>query len=151
MQHILMHCLLCKSKEAFTEGLWSNSRCYLKHFPCLLPFQLRLQNFILLQFLEVLLVQVFQMSSCTSMSQYDPITSLMHWFKCTIFDVRHCNRFLKFLIFLTETPMWVPSHAKILGLYSHHGSTSFQKTILKSAIHEKNQEINVFPDMKGPE
>ena len=54
-------------------------------------------------------------------------------------------------IFLTETPMWVPSHAKILGLYSHHGSTSFQKSISKAAIHEKNQEINVFPDMKGPE
>ena len=98
MQHILMHCLLCKNMEAFIEGLWSNSRCYLKHFPCLLPFQLRLQNFILLQSLEVLLGQVFQMSPCTSMLQYDPITSLVHCFKCTIFDVRHRNMFLKFHI-----------------------------------------------------
>ena len=143
-------CLLCKNKEAFIEGLWSNSRCYLKHFPCLLPFQPRLHNFILLQFLEVLLGQVFQVSSCTSMSQYDPVTSLVHWFKCTIFDVRHCNMFLKFHI-PDRDPNVGAITCQNLGLYSHHGSTSFQKSVLKAAIHEKNQEKNVFPDMKGPE
>ena len=54
-------------------------------------------------------------------------------------------------IFRTETPMWVPSHAKIFGLYSHHGSTSFQKLILKAAIHEKKKQKNKgVPRHEGP-
>ena len=135
-----MHCLLCKNKEAFIEGLWSNSRCYLKHFPCLLPFQL-LRYFLDRYFRCLLAPACCRMTLspllCIGLSAPSLMSGIVKGFSS--------------FIFLTETPMWVPSHAKILGLYSHHGSTSFQKSILKAAIHEKNQEINVFPDMKGPE
>ena len=35
-------------------------------------------------------------------------------------------------MFLTETPICVPSHASIFRVYLHQGSTSFQKSIWKS-------------------
>ena len=48
------------------------------------------------------------------------------------------------LMFLTDTPICVPSQASSLGVYLHHGSTSFWKSIWKPLSHPKHQLINVF-------
>ena len=51
---------------------------------------------------------------------------------------------LSSFIFLSDTPMCVPSQAKISRLYEHQGSTSFLKSILNAANHPKNQHMNVL-------
>ena len=146
-----MHCLLCKNKETFMEGLWSNSRCYLQHFPCFLPFPSSgCRNSFCFSFLRYFLDRYFRCllaPACHSMT-LSPLLCIGLSASSLMSGI--VTGFSSF-IFLTETSMWVPSHAKIFGLYSHHGSTSFRKSILKAAIHEKYQEINVFPDMKRPE
>lgn len=52
---------------------------------------------------------------------------------------------------LDDTPMCVPSQARILGLCLHQGSTSFLKSISILAIHANIQLTNVFMFMNGAE
>ena len=64
---------------------------------------------------------------------------------CNSGSVTGCCKFM----FLTETPMWVPSQANTLGLCLHIGSISFQKSILNADNLAKMYAINVFPDRKA--
>ena len=64
---------------------------------------------------------------------------------CNSGSVTGCCKFM----FLTETPIWVPSQASTLGSCLHIRSISFQKSILNADNHPKMYAINLFPDRKG--
>ena len=139
MEDILMDCLLCKYKQAFIEWLWTYSGSYFKHFlvfslsslGCRISFCFSFFRYFFKRYFRCLLAP-----ACRSMT---PSPLLCIGLRAHSLMSGIVTGFSSF-IFLTETPMWVPSHAKILRLYSHHGSTSFQKSILKAAIHEKKKK-----------
>ena len=56
---------------------------------------------------------------------------------------------LSSFMYFMETPIFVPSHVKILGSYLHHWSTFFLKSIYMLPIQENIHLTNMLMVIKG--